>query len=267
MRTPVRLLFPVAALVIALTHPGSAHGQCVSLTTLGSASTQNFDTLSNTAGSTTNNLTITGWFLTESGGGARDNEQYAVDTGGSNTGDTYSYGAAAGDRPRARRLRSGTLIPIFGVLLHQQHRRDDQQPGRRLHRRGVATRNGSPHGPDQLRVQHQCDRVSSPAPGRSRSAQLRHPRHGHGWRQERQMPPTARTALCIDDLCAVHCQRRDLLDPLDRYRRHRRRRRPLGRRFLAHPARRGCPRDAVAVDQRRLAERRQRRHHDASSSR
>ena len=33
--------------------------------------------------------------MTETGGGARDNEQYGVDTGGSNTGDTYSYGAAA----------------------------------------------------------------------------------------------------------------------------------------------------------------------------
>src|SRR5437870_1093411 len=69
----------------------SANGPCISLTTLGSASTQNFDTLSNTAGSTTNNLTIPGWFLTEGGGGARDNEQYAVDTGGSTTGDMYSY--------------------------------------------------------------------------------------------------------------------------------------------------------------------------------
>ncbi len=90
-------------------------GQCVSLTTTGSAYTQNFDTLSNTAGSTTNNLTITGWFLTESGGGARDNEQYAVDTGASTTGDTYSFGAAAATDRALGGLRSGTLIPIFGA--------------------------------------------------------------------------------------------------------------------------------------------------------
>jgi DNA/RNA endonuclease G (NUC1)/fibronectin type 3 domain-containing protein len=94
--------------------PG-AHAQCVSLTTLGSAYTQNFDTLSNTAGSTTNNLTIPGWFLTESGGGARDNEQYAVDTGGSTTGDMYSYGAAASTERALGQLRSGTLIPLFGA--------------------------------------------------------------------------------------------------------------------------------------------------------
>jgi hypothetical protein len=90
-------------------------GQCVSLTTTGTAYTQNFDTLSNTAGSTTNNLTITGWFLTESGSGARDNEQYGVDTGGSTTGDVYSYGAAGSTERALGALRSGTLIPIFGA--------------------------------------------------------------------------------------------------------------------------------------------------------
>src|SRR5436309_1522048 len=93
----------------------SGFAQCVSLTTAGSAYTQNFDTLSNTAGSTTNNLTIPGWFMTETGGGARDNEQYAVDTGGSTTGDTYSYGAAASTERALGGLRSGTLIPNFGA--------------------------------------------------------------------------------------------------------------------------------------------------------
>jgi hypothetical protein len=105
------LLSALLATVLA----SSGRAQCVSLTTLGSASTQNFDTLSNTAGSTTNNLTIPGWFMTESGGGARDNEQYAVDTGSSNTGDTYSYGAAGSTDRALGGLRSGTLIPIFGV--------------------------------------------------------------------------------------------------------------------------------------------------------
>jgi len=92
-----------------------ARAQCVSLTTLGTAYTQNFNTLSNTAGSTTNNLTITGWFLTETGGGARDNEQYAVDTGASTTGDMYSYGAAGNTDRALGQLRSGTLIGTFGA--------------------------------------------------------------------------------------------------------------------------------------------------------
>jgi uncharacterized repeat protein (TIGR01451 family) len=101
---------------IAKLFPSDASAfQSVSFTTAGSAISQNFDTLSNTAGSTTNNLTLTGWFMTESGGSARDNEQYAVDTGGSNTGDTYSYGST-GDTDRALGgLQSGTLIPSIGA--------------------------------------------------------------------------------------------------------------------------------------------------------
>ena len=116
MRTFARRspIFVLAFLVLALAAERSG-AQCISLTTLGAASTQNFDTLSNTAGSTTNNLTITGWFMTESGLGARDNDQYAVDTGGSNTGDTYSYGAAGSTERALGGLLSGTLIPVFGA--------------------------------------------------------------------------------------------------------------------------------------------------------
>lgn len=95
--------------------PSILWAQCVGLTTAGSATTQNFDTLSNTAGSTTNNLTLTGWFMTEAGGGARDNEQYAVDTGASNTGDTFSYGAAASTDRALGSLQSGTLIAKMGA--------------------------------------------------------------------------------------------------------------------------------------------------------
>lgn len=109
-----RFLAFVGALLCAVTSTGAA-AQCVSLTTLGSAYTQNFDTLSNTAGSTTNNLTIPGWFMTEGGGGARDNEQYAVDTGASNTGDMFSYGSAGSVERALGQLRSGTLIPLFGA--------------------------------------------------------------------------------------------------------------------------------------------------------
>ncbi|MEO6194398.1 MAG: PEP-CTERM sorting domain-containing protein, partial [Thermoanaerobaculia bacterium] len=110
-----RISFVLALAALCVLPVSPALAQCVSLTTLGSAATQNFDTLSNTAGSTTNNLTITGWFLTESGGGARDNEQYAVDTGASTSGDMYSYGAAAATDRALGELRSGTLIPIFGA--------------------------------------------------------------------------------------------------------------------------------------------------------
>lgn len=88
----------------------------ISLTTIDVAiPTENFNTLSNTAGSTTNTALPTGWYITETGGGARDNEQYAVDTGGSTTGDTYSYGSAASTERALGELRSGTLIPLFGA--------------------------------------------------------------------------------------------------------------------------------------------------------
>ncbi len=87
----------------------------ISITTLGATYQQNFDSLSNTAGSTTNTALPAGWYITETGGGARDNEQYAVDTGGSTTGDIYSYGAAAATDRALGQLRSGTLIPFIGA--------------------------------------------------------------------------------------------------------------------------------------------------------
>ncbi|HBD21076.1 MAG TPA: nuclease [Arenimonas sp.] len=92
---------------------GAASAQAISLT--GGAYTQDFYSLSNTAGSTTNATLPAGWLMTETGGGARDNEQYAVDTGASNTGDTYSYGAAGTTDRALGGLQSGTLIPVFGA--------------------------------------------------------------------------------------------------------------------------------------------------------
>ncbi len=105
-------LLPALALAVSVS---PAVAQCVSLTTLGGTYSQDFDTLSNVAGTTTNVLAINGWFLTESGGGTRDNEQYAVDTGSSGTGDTYSYGATASTDRALGGLQSGTLIPTFGA--------------------------------------------------------------------------------------------------------------------------------------------------------
>jgi hypothetical protein len=84
--------------------------------TLGASYTQNFDTLSNVAGSTTNALSIPGWAMNETGGGARDNDQYAVDNGGSNVGETYSYGAAGSTERALGSVQSGLLIPSFGAV-------------------------------------------------------------------------------------------------------------------------------------------------------
>lgn len=105
------LFAPVA---VPTVHADTGTGS-ISLNAFGAASTENFDTLANTAGSTTNTALPTGWYITEGGGGARDNEQYAVDTGASTTGDIYSYGAAASTERALGALRSGTLFPFFGA--------------------------------------------------------------------------------------------------------------------------------------------------------
>ena len=101
---PIVLLCSIGAPALAQTIPVS-----------GGTYSQNFDTLSNTAGSTTNSTLPTGWLLNETGGGARDNEQYAVDIGASNTGDTYSYGAAGSTERALGSVRSGTLIASYGA--------------------------------------------------------------------------------------------------------------------------------------------------------
>lgn len=79
----------------------------------GSTYSQDLDTLA--ISGTTNTVLPLGWDLVEAGGGARDNEQYAADTGGSNTGDTYSYGSTGLTERALGGLQSGTLIPTVGV--------------------------------------------------------------------------------------------------------------------------------------------------------
>ncbi len=77
--------------------------------------TQDFDTLSNVAGSTANAVSIPGWDASESGDGARDDDGYAVDTGASTTGDTYSYGPADSTDRAFGGLGDDTLTPTIGA--------------------------------------------------------------------------------------------------------------------------------------------------------
>jgi predicted extracellular nuclease len=93
---------------------GLAHAQsCISLNAVDIASTQDFDSLA--TGGTANALALPGWQLTETGGGARDNELYAAGTGSDNAGDTYSYGAAGATERALGALRSGSLVATFGA--------------------------------------------------------------------------------------------------------------------------------------------------------
>lgn len=105
--------FPILSLIMYCQNVCLA--QTVSINNFNTPFTQNFDGLSNTAGSTTNSLSLNGWYMTETGGGARDNEQYAVDIGSSNSGDTYSYGSAANTDRALGSLRSGSLSAVYGV--------------------------------------------------------------------------------------------------------------------------------------------------------
>ena len=85
----------------------------VSLTTLGIAYTQDFNTLANTG--STNNLIINGWYLNETGSSTTNNGLYNTGTGSGNAGDTYSFGATASTERAIGGLLSGTLTPTIGA--------------------------------------------------------------------------------------------------------------------------------------------------------
>lgn len=85
----------------------------VSLTALGSASTQNFDTLATTG--STNNLTINGWYLNETGTSSANNGQYNTGTGSGTGGDVYSFGSTPITERAFGTLFSGTLTPTIGA--------------------------------------------------------------------------------------------------------------------------------------------------------
>ncbi|MBK9925000.1 MAG: ExeM/NucH family extracellular endonuclease [Anaerolineales bacterium] len=85
----------------------------ISLTTLGSAYTQDFDTLSNTGSA--NTLALDGWYLNEVGSSSANNGQYNTGTGSGTGGDVYSFGAAATTERAFGTLFSGTLTPTIGA--------------------------------------------------------------------------------------------------------------------------------------------------------
>ena len=96
-----------AASLLAVAFAATVHGQA-SLT--GGTYTQDFDSLANTGTSST---LPAGWLNAESGTNA--NGAYATGTGSSNTGDTYSFGAAGSSERAFGGLRSGSLVPSFGA--------------------------------------------------------------------------------------------------------------------------------------------------------
>lgn len=80
----------------------------VSLSTINSPYTQDFNTLANTGTST---ALPTGWFLNEAGG----NTFYAAGTGSDNAGNTYSFGAASNSDRAFGGILSGSVNPTIGA--------------------------------------------------------------------------------------------------------------------------------------------------------
>jgi Bacterial Ig-like domain/Secretion system C-terminal sorting domain len=87
------------------------HAQVV-ITSTATPYTQNFNTLA-TAG--TSSTLPAGWTMLETGTNA--NTTYTTDAGTTTTGDTYSYGTGTNTDRALGGLRSGSLIPSFGVQL------------------------------------------------------------------------------------------------------------------------------------------------------
>lgn len=97
--------------LLALT--GFAFGQ-ISLASLNTAYTQNFDGLANTGtGSSTLSGTLAGWSISESGSNA--NATYTADTGSLNTGDTYSYGSTGSTDRALGSIASSNLLSRWGA--------------------------------------------------------------------------------------------------------------------------------------------------------
>ncbi len=82
----------------------------ISIAAFGVAVTENFNTL---ASSGTSSTTSTGFGFVE--GGTNANTTYTAGTGSSNTGDTYSFGAASNSERAFGGLQSGALIPTIGA--------------------------------------------------------------------------------------------------------------------------------------------------------
>jgi predicted extracellular nuclease len=85
----------------------------ISLSILGNAYTQDFNTLATTG--TVNTTLPTGWDLSETGTSSRNNAAYAASTGSDNAGDIYSFGASGNTERAYGGLHSGTLDPIVGA--------------------------------------------------------------------------------------------------------------------------------------------------------
>src|SRR5699024_8739032 len=108
----------LAALALCL--PVSAMAQqvgsgAVALTGPGAGASEDFDTLANSHGSTSDVLP-TGWYFQEVGN-SNANGTYLVDDGTSNSGNTFSYGSSGNSDRALGALASGSVQSTIGAQL------------------------------------------------------------------------------------------------------------------------------------------------------
>jgi uncharacterized protein len=101
---------PVFVLAVCLAAVSANTSSPAGITSFGVAISENFNTLSSTAASSS---TPAGWGFVESGSNA--NATYGVGTGSGNAGDTYSFGATGSTERAFGGLLSGSLTPTIGA--------------------------------------------------------------------------------------------------------------------------------------------------------
>ena len=110
----VRKTFGIAWVIIflfgTLATAAAQTDNSISLTSLGTAYTQNFDSLSNSAESS---ALPEGWFMLESGSNA--NNLYNINTGTTYTADTYSFGSIDATERALGGIQGTALVPVFGA--------------------------------------------------------------------------------------------------------------------------------------------------------
>ena len=152
-RTRRLTAYVVAGLGLTALFSDRAGAQCISLSTSGSAYTQNFDTLANTGSSAT---VPAGWAILESLANA--NTSYTAGTGSLNTGDTYSFGAAASTDRALGTLQSGTLLSTIGACF--TNNTGAPITSLAIAYSGEEWRLGAPSRPDHLDFQYSLNATS-----------------------------------------------------------------------------------------------------------
>ncbi len=107
-----KLLLSFSILAIAFGYKTTAQ---VSITSVATPYTQNFDALSNDTTNVAHAMALTGWALFEKGTSAAVDQMYKVNNGSKNAGDVYSYGDSTVTDRALGSLASGTNLPAYGV--------------------------------------------------------------------------------------------------------------------------------------------------------